>query len=87
MWTFPPKEEKVNYMAQHASTEGKFSVRFFMGVLLSAEVPNASILTILNKHTVYDLLISWPLGCLHLTLIFQYFDSCFIDGQTKGKES
>lgn len=46
-------------MAQQASTEGKFSVRFFMGVLLSAEVPNASILTVLNKHTVYDdLLIS-----------------------------
>lgn len=74
-------------MAQHASTEGKFSVRFFMGVLLSAEVPNASILTVLNKHTVYDdLLISWPLGCLHLAIIFQYFDSYFIDGQTKLKE-
>lgn len=56
----PSQEENVNYMAQHASTEGKFSVCFFMGVLLSAEVPNASILTILNKRTVYvDLLISW----------------------------
>lgn len=44
----PSQEEKVSYMAQHASTEGKFSACFFMGVLLIAEVPNASILTILN---------------------------------------
>lgn len=84
----PSQEENVSYMGQHARTEGKISVCFFMGVPFSVEVPNASVLTILNNHIVYGApLISWPLGCLHLAIIFQYFDSYFIDGQIKVKES
>lgn len=63
-----------------------------MGVLLNTQVPNASILCMLlnavTKHTVYgELLIAWTLDCLYLDIIFQYFDSCFIDEQTKVKES